>query len=417
MLQNILLILPALVCLFWGVILLLRKEKSSGKRIITFLSILASIYFVLDFQYVTHESNYRAIVHLDYISQFVVLSLFPTIILYFLNMVGKKLPASIIVSSYVPAFLQSGFLAISSFVIGTDKAASYLASGGSRFFYSGTIYDLYDALALKSFAVLNIIWTLITIGILVYILRHNDYVFGDSIKFFFKKKASSPVNISALLMMTLLVVWIFRVAVGRLFLLHNTTISALSSLVMAVLVFLIYYISNWFENTKVLFSDLGSPSGRTEVIPDKYLDIDEDKAVKEAFKPAAKDSLYTRFVNYILEKKPYLNPELTIENVAQDLGSNRTYISMVIKESFQTNFRSYINNLRVEEAKRLLIANQNDKLDTIASKSGFASDSQLIKKFSEITGMTPRTWLNSIRQSNHSDNGRSGQDIEITGNL
>lgn len=56
---------------------------------------------------------------------------------------------------------------------------------------------------------------------------------------------------------------------------------------------------------------------------------------------------------YLENKKPYLNPEFKITDMARDLLSNRTYISAFINREYGMNFNRFINNYRLKEVVRL----------------------------------------------------------------
>ena len=56
---------------------------------------------------------------------------------------------------------------------------------------------------------------------------------------------------------------------------------------------------------------------------------------------------------YLENKKPYLNPEFKITDMAKDLSSNRTYISAFINREYGMNFNRFINNYRLKEVERL----------------------------------------------------------------
>ena len=56
---------------------------------------------------------------------------------------------------------------------------------------------------------------------------------------------------------------------------------------------------------------------------------------------------------YLEDRKPYLNPEFKITDMARDLVSNRTYISAFINREYGVNFNRFINNYRLKEVERL----------------------------------------------------------------
>lgn len=60
-----------------------------------------------------------------------------------------------------------------------------------------------------------------------------------------------------------------------------------------------------------------------------------------------------RVETYLEDKKPYLNPEFKITDMARDLFSNRTYISAFINREYGMNFNRFINNYRLKEVERL----------------------------------------------------------------
>ncbi|MCB6973198.1 MULTISPECIES: AraC family transcriptional regulator [Butyricimonas] len=60
-----------------------------------------------------------------------------------------------------------------------------------------------------------------------------------------------------------------------------------------------------------------------------------------------------RVEEYLENKKPYLNPEFKITDMAKDLISNRTYISAFINREYGMNFNRFVNNYRLKEVERL----------------------------------------------------------------
>ncbi|NDW12476.1 hypothetical protein D0T50_06170 [Bacteroides sp. 214] len=62
---------------------------------------------------------------------------------------------------------------------------------------------------------------------------------------------------------------------------------------------------------------------------------------------------HKQFQAYIIEKKPYLNPNLKVTDLCSDLLTNRSYLSAYINKEYGMNFCSYINGLRLRELERL----------------------------------------------------------------
>jgi AraC-like DNA-binding protein len=94
---------------------------------------------------------------------------------------------------------------------------------------------------------------------------------------------------------------------------------------------------------------------------------------------------------YFEANKPYLNPELTIAEVANKLNVSVRYLSQVINESLNKNFYDFINSYRIEEAKRQL-ADETSSQKTVLEvlyDSGFNSKSAFNSAFKKHTGFTP----------------------------
>lgn len=66
-----------------------------------------------------------------------------------------------------------------------------------------------------------------------------------------------------------------------------------------------------------------------------------------------------QFQHYMHDKKPYLNPNLRITEVAAGLNTNRTYISSFIKKEYGMNFCRFINRCRLQELDRLRLKPSN----------------------------------------------------------
>lgn len=107
-----------------------------------------------------------------------------------------------------------------------------------------------------------------------------------------------------------------------------------------------------------------------------------------------------RLIKYMETKKPYLDIDLTIQDVAESLNIPRHYLTQVINERLNKNFYQFINEYRVEEVKRLLDNGDYKKytLTTIAFEAGFNSKSSFNSAFKEIAGMTPSEYRE--KQSN-----------------
>lgn len=80
-----------------------------------------------------------------------------------------------------------------------------------------------------------------------------------------------------------------------------------------------------------------------------------------------------------------------MNHLAQELGLSTSHLSNLINTYSYYNFSDYINQLRVEYAKQLLIDKQYKQYTIIAIglESGFNSKSTFYTAFKKFTGQTP----------------------------
>ena len=155
--------------------------------------------------------------------------------------------------------------------------------------------------------------------------------------------------------------------------------------------------------TKGLFQKSAFPHGKTTVIPIKNelltntYKSDTGSAGQAVTKyknsnlsTDQKREMKNGIVN-LIHTGIYINPELSLEMIAEELQTNTTYLSQVINEEFQQNFYQLINLHRVNQAKRLLDSPESRKftIESIANKCGFKSKSSFNSSFKKNTGKTP----------------------------
>jgi len=105
--------------------------------------------------------------------------------------------------------------------------------------------------------------------------------------------------------------------------------------------------------------------------------------------------LYYKLKVMMETEKPYLDPKLTLKEVADRLSTNTKYLSQVVNHHVGTNFQNFLNLYRVNEAKEKIINEElsNLTLFGIALQCGFKNKSTFYKVFKELTGITPREYI------------------------
>ena len=105
---------------------------------------------------------------------------------------------------------------------------------------------------------------------------------------------------------------------------------------------------------------------------------------------------------YMLIEKPYLNRELTIFDLSDQLKIPRHILSEVINEHMGKNFYHLVNEYRVNEVKERMKNDEYKHLTilAIAYDSGFNSKSSFNTIFKERTGQTPSEYMNTLSARN-----------------
>ncbi|WP_231590735.1 helix-turn-helix domain-containing protein [Hymenobacter terrenus] len=98
-----------------------------------------------------------------------------------------------------------------------------------------------------------------------------------------------------------------------------------------------------------------------------------------------------KLLRLMAEEQPWLEPELTLAELAHRLRTNTSLLSHVINTGCGQNFNDFVNSYRVVEAERKL---QDPRLAHyslvgIALECGFNSKSTFNRVFKKLTGRTP----------------------------
>ncbi len=106
-------------------------------------------------------------------------------------------------------------------------------------------------------------------------------------------------------------------------------------------------------------------------------------------------ALQQRVEAAIRERRLYLDPGLTIIDLATECGTNRTHLSRFFNNCLGMPFRDYINRCRIDHALQLL-ERQSYKIEELAQLAGFGSKTTFYRAFAREKGMTPQQWLATI---------------------
>lgn len=124
---------------------------------------------------------------------------------------------------------------------------------------------------------------------------------------------------------------------------------------------------------------------------------DEAKYSSSALTEEKGLELFRRLEEKMGEGHLFRDSALTVEKLAEELGTNRTYLSQVINDFAGESFYNYIYSYRVDDAVKMLTGGGDKPLKSIAYESGFSSLNTFYVKFREKMGMPPskfrENWL------------------------
>lgn len=98
-----------------------------------------------------------------------------------------------------------------------------------------------------------------------------------------------------------------------------------------------------------------------------------------------------RVLQYVDQNFP---KDLQLNQLADALNLNKSYLSRLFKAEFGLPFSSYIQQIRIEKSKTLLAATSTGMMD-IAAAVGFSDQSYFSHCFKQCTGLTPQEFRNA----------------------
>ncbi len=389
MLIQAILLLPFLVSLIWTFLIFPRKKMTGQLRAMGTLTAFTSACFLADAILLSGRASDSILFFADFLFQTAVLTVLPCCFLYVNHIAGDVPKRWILGPMFLPVAFFAGLALASRFMTDTVEAAGFAETCVMKFRQTAFAWVLYSELALLAAYLLTIL---------------HRYHFEMDDMSGSRWSHDSQVTDICISILLILVIFALKVYLGSQYLSGHRVLAVLLALAMAIEVFRAAYSGICLfefekaekEAEKVVRKVSGAePAGTAaEKRPDSG-QVRTDNP--DSFVPddrSTMERLRDNMEHYMSDTPaPYLNPNLTIADVAEALGTNRTYISVLMNQYYGQNFRDYIATARVNTAKRILLEHPELPLDAIADSSGFLSSSQLIKKFKESEGVPPRTWV------------------------
>lgn len=115
--------------------------------------------------------------------------------------------------------------------------------------------------------------------------------------------------------------------------------------------------------------------------------------------PTVKDEEIAKKLEQVMKQhKLYTNPNISLHDLAKSISETRNSVSNVLNNQIHKTFYDYINELRVEESKKLLSDpdKANYTIEAIAAEAGFKTMSVFYRFFKDIVKTTPTQFRKQI---------------------
>ena len=144
----------------------------------------------------------------------------------------------------------------------------------------------------------------------------------------------------------------------------------------------------------ILLYGLGYVAAHTFLPEETITQVEEEEEEKARTATMEEtDELFNKITTALREEKLFMNPNLTIQDLASAVGSNRTYVSACINRRTNFSFSQLVAQYRVENAKAILVdpkySSDHEALSDAMVLSGFSSDQTFHRVFKDLTGVTP----------------------------
>lgn len=144
------------------------------------------------------------------------------------------------------------------------------------------------------------------------------------------------------------------------------------------------WIVSFYSVANLLLIGMLSLSGDLSTTPDEEVPAAPETTVEDT-------EIMERLSSYMAERKPYLDPDLTLIKLARKLVVPAKTLSAAINRSTGENVSRYINKARIAEAQSALL--KGEPVTSAMLSAGFNTKSNFNREFLRVTGTSPSEWL------------------------
>lgn len=392
MLHSLIVCLPSLISLFWGVTLFLDKENNRARK---FLSLFMLTTFVLYLCYIPYFNGQLGLfIHLLPVYTLASLLVYPMYYHYVCMITLKPRFQPRYLLHYIPALFYLTALAIGIILLPQKEMTmlQHLMQNNqlSMISFEGNLLSFVTLLFLSSRLIFGVL-----VAVTLYFNIKHIHRYNITIRDFFSNPEPRSVDSLSFVLVVMAFTSVMSVAfnlIGFQIFFKNDNMLTIPSVLLSSMLYLV-----------------GLVGSRQKQV---CLSIEEEDCSAEEDNRIVVDSFDADFVEQFnilfYEKRIYLQQDLKIWDVCEAMKTNRTYISSYINKAVGLNFCSFINQRRVETSLMLLSDLSYDiySLNYIAEQSGFSSMNSFYRAFTKAYGISPGKYrqvrtmsANAIHQS------------------
>ena len=357
---NFVISIPLFSSLFWLVFFLLSyKHADAPKRIMTCFFLATFVLYSMHFLYFSGIQNKVA----ETIYGIANLLVYPLFLFYLLRLTGKNISKHILL--LLPAIL-----------IAITYPLFY-------FLQLPTAHQVMYIFARCCFALQVAYTSIFGTKLIVQFRRSLDDQFSDD-----RSYSLQPLFLLTILFATISLLSMLSNIIGREYF-ADKNIVAIPAALMSIMLYLLGFVTS-----QLTFADQSA-------LPSQDFSQYNTAENSESSKSSSASPIKADDLQLLMQQsKPYLNPNLTLNELAVMLHTNRTYLSNFLHDELKMTFAAYVNMYRVEEAKKILsdkkYTSSKAALQDAILYSGFSSESSFYRIFKQITGMTPNEYKKTL---------------------
>lgn len=443
MLISLFLFLPVAFCLFWIVIHCWLSSRTDVFWLILLSLLDMALFLLTDSCYLIPGVSFRTLSVMALLAQLTAPIIIPLCWMYIERLrfgTGSKLthPAHLL-WIILPVILFTAAIVLTS-LIGFNEAQNfftrlYTEGNGIAFEYKGSILYTYYLWIVVIYRVILIFELVCFVIWLIYLFKKDKLRIQNLVKFF---KSNKSIRLYELQVYSLIPAAL--IFASKLFLFKDFTDTHLAVVVIVnlglTISLMLYYFLTPFSARRTLtlnqikhsflynYGDKNK-SDEVEALIGELVDEAEEAALRrirdkigdtltqdatEEIHPSVASTLFTaisnnwdedsdsltaRFQQLMTEEQLFLQPGLSLQDVADKMHTNKTYVSKLVNNNYNLGFPELVNILRVDYAEQYLLTHRDLKQSEVATACGFQSASSFNIIFKKITGVTPKVWAAS----------------------